>query len=116
MAGCSTPQYRESSETAGSAARQKNAPLEIEHVPEAPLVAPPPQEVLVRTNPPARDNLAENWISLSRWSLENHVGSVEHIAAAPLQTFALNASNGVFVAQAKSLVAKWNGLELRLGF
>jgi N-acetylmuramoyl-L-alanine amidase len=116
MAGCSTRQYRESSETAESAARQKNAPLEIEHVQEAPLVAPPPQEVLVRTNPPARDNLAENWISLSRWSLENHVGSVEHIAAAPLQTFALNASNGVFVAQAKSLVAKWNGLELRLGF
>ena len=90
--------------------------VEIEHVTEGPQVAPPhdvtPPSVQVRTNLP----YADTWIPLNRWARERNLGTVQQIASGITQVYALTTSNGVLTLQAHSLVAKWNGIELRLGF
>jgi N-acetylmuramoyl-L-alanine amidase len=118
VAGCSAaprqaripgpPDWRE-----GQAAR--GTPTETERVPEPPRFAPPPAAV---SHPPAPapGTYAETWIPLDRWSRENHVGTLRRISLVPAPTFALTTPEGVFEIQVNNLVAKWNGLELHLGF
>src|SRR5581483_6628869 len=65
---------------------------------------------------PRTNGYAETWIPLLRWSRENHVGALKRIAVVPGPTFALSTSNGVLTLQANTLVARWNGLEMHLGF
>jgi N-acetylmuramoyl-L-alanine amidase len=112
LAGCYTGPHS----SAPDWSEKPSAPTEIEHVTEGPLIAPPKDIPLpglaIRTNL----TYADTWISLNRWNRENHIGSLEQITPAPNRTFALTTSNGVLVIQAHSLVARWSGVEFRLGF
>lgn len=89
---------------------------EIEHIVEGPQIAPPndlPSPTpLVRTNA----HFASVWIPLERWSRENHIGTLTEISPPPRQAFSLTTSNGTFEIAPRSLIAKWEGAEFRLGF
>jgi N-acetylmuramoyl-L-alanine amidase len=116
LAGCATAPRGTQGQRAPdwNSAPGTNPPIEVEHVSEPIRMAPPPANGTPageRTN-----TYAETWIPLDRWSRENHTGFVRQISPAPLPAFALNASNGVLVVQANTRSAKWNGMELRLGF
>lgn len=90
-------------------------PAEFEHVPEGPQLAAP-----AATLPePFRPNLlvsADALIPVDRWSRENKFGTLRETAVVPVPAFALNSAQGVLTFQAKSLRARWNGLEIHLGF
>ena len=58
----------------------------------------------------------ETWIPLSRWCQANGLPAPVLEAAAPLSTWLLTSPNGTFLLRAGTRVARWNGLELRLGF
>jgi N-acetylmuramoyl-L-alanine amidase len=80
-------------------------------VPPAPVPAPPLS--------PAPDHWAaftETWIPLNRWCQANGLPAPALQRAVPLPTYALGSSNGVLTLQAGTRVARWNGLDLRLGF
>ncbi|MBI3848785.1 MAG: N-acetylmuramoyl-L-alanine amidase [Verrucomicrobia bacterium] len=62
------------------------------------------------------NRFTETWVSLIRWSQSNGFGSFQRISPATTPTYALTTSNGVLVIRADNLTARWNGLELRLGF
>ena len=104
--GSQTPDWSEKTEL----------PMEVEHVSEAPKIAPVrdiDQTVApIRTN----TNFAASWISLPRWVQENNVGTLTQISAAPARRYSLMTSNGVFIFSINSLVAKWQGIEYHLGF
>jgi N-acetylmuramoyl-L-alanine amidase len=53
---------------------------------------------------------------LSRWVRENRLGSLRQITPAATPTFVFVTTNGALFVSTKSRVAKWNGLELHLGF
>jgi N-acetylmuramoyl-L-alanine amidase len=117
LAGCSTTPSRPGEHPSERKAEEENSlSMETEHVSDSPIIAPPPAPLPAPATPSPKTNYADIWIPLNRWSRENQVGTVERIAVAPLHTFSLTTSNSVFILSAKSLVAKWNGLELRLGF
>jgi N-acetylmuramoyl-L-alanine amidase len=75
----------------------------------APTPAPPPPSVSTRQP-------AETWIPFSRWCKANGLGAPCLVGQAPAPAYALNTSGGVLVVRAGSLVAHWDGLEVRLGF
>jgi N-acetylmuramoyl-L-alanine amidase len=91
------------------------APMELEHVADSPEIAAPIE--IVPPPPPVRTNLsfADTWIPLQRWSRENKVGTVTQVSVSP-RIFSLSASNGTLLIQIRNLAARWNGIELRLGF
>jgi N-acetylmuramoyl-L-alanine amidase len=118
LAGCSGPRvYDHGSLDWNSSAPTNRPPARIE--PEtAPAVTPlPPPPAVVSPPPRSHTNsYADTWIPLGRWGREHQVGTLRKISAVPLPTFALTTSNGVLVLQANSRVARWNDLELHLGF
>src|SRR5262245_21028777 len=96
--------------------------MEIEHVSEEVPIAPAPTPTPAPTPPPATQSVrpatntyASTWIPLDRWSRENGAGSFRRVSPSS-DVFSLTTSNGVLVIQPKSLVAKWDGLQLALGF
>jgi len=111
LAGCSTAPRQPRSPRAPD----WNSPDTVKPSPEAAQPAPPPAPVPVPA-PSYTNSYAATWISLARWSRENGCGSLRQISFAPLPTFALTTSNGILILHANSLVAKWDGLELHLGF
>jgi N-acetylmuramoyl-L-alanine amidase len=120
LAGCSTAPragYPPSAPAPGpfQKARTTAPPQKIEFVREAPHVVQPrivaPEPPRPRTNNPA-----ETWIPLNRWVLENRLGSLRQVASAQTPTFALVTTNGILFISANSQVARWDGLELHLGF
>lgn len=120
LAGCSTaPRVREPGALDWNSTGTNPAPPRVEVVAEPPKLAPPPSNAPSATPPsprPPAASYAETWIPLGRWAREHNVGSLRRTATAPSPTFALTTSNGVLTVQVNSLAAKWNGLELRLGF
>jgi len=62
------------------------------------------------------NHYAETWVSFDRWCKANGLGTPACMAPAPVPTYALTTSNGVFVLRTGSKAAYWDGLELRLGF
>src|SRR5262249_35545936 len=56
------------------------------------------------------------WIQLERWCHESGIGTFHRISPAPADVFSVATTNGTLVIQPKSLVAKWDGLQLCLGF
>src|SRR5262245_47780795 len=114
LVGCSTAPRRPAADWSYS---ENAGEMAVEPVPQTPRPAPPPSAKPVITTPTVHTNVhSEIWIPLARWSRDNHIGTVRRTAVAPLPTFTLTTSNDVFVIQAKSLVEKWNGLDLYFGF
>ena len=84
------------------------------HLEEESHLAPPPVAPEV---PPAPANPpAETWISMARWCRENHAGEWREMVFAPQPVFTLTTGKGTLYFQVKSQIARWNGMELHLGF
>jgi N-acetylmuramoyl-L-alanine amidase len=114
LVGCSTAPRRPAADWSYS--ENSAGEMEVEHTSESPKTNPP-TTTAPATTPPARTNVhPETWIPLARWSRDNHIGTVRRTSLTPLPTFTLTTSNDVFVIQTKSLVAKWNGMDLYFGF
>jgi N-acetylmuramoyl-L-alanine amidase len=77
----------------------------------APEPAPAPPAPTVATNQPA-----ETWVPLSRWCRANGLAAPCPVTLAGLPAHALSTPNGVFVFRPGSESARWDGLDLRLGF
>jgi N-acetylmuramoyl-L-alanine amidase len=95
---------------------QRQPVVEIEHVTEPFPVAPPPKNSEPLSGQHTNAAYAETWIPLNRWSRETKTGIVRRLSIAPIPSFAFLTTNGVFLLQANTLAAKFDGLELRLGF
>jgi N-acetylmuramoyl-L-alanine amidase len=58
----------------------------------------------------------ETWISLSRWCRTNDIPAPVRLAGTQTPAFIVTNNNGTLVIKPWSHQARWNGLELRLGF
>ncbi len=115
LTGCSTASHRGSEANYQEIPSQETkAPVEPEHITEAPPLAPPPVTAPVMPTP--TNHLANMWIPFKRWCQENKIGPVQKLASGSVPTFALKAANGLLIFRAYDLVAYWNGMELHLGF
>jgi N-acetylmuramoyl-L-alanine amidase len=117
LAGCKTAPL-------GSATRHaaNEYPTDWELVPKEQPPPPPPPPVVVApspeiTLPPVPITAPETkWVSLNRWSEDRRLGALRRISVAPLESYALSATNGKLIVTAGSLTAYWEGLDVRLGF
>lgn len=82
----------------------------------APLITPLPSNAppVVRVAP--KTVPFETWMPLVRWSRVNGLVPPTRLSVSPAATYALKSTNGVFVLSAGSQFARWDGLDLRLGF
>ena len=87
------------------------APVE----PPAPTPAPAPVVALPAPAAPTKQP-AETWIPIARWCKANGLAAPCAVGQPPALAYALSATSGVFVLRMGSLVAHWDGLEVRLGF
>ena len=85
----------------------------VHRVTEPPRLAPPPAPLIP---PPRTNGYTETWIPLNRWSRENRIGLLQRVSANSGPAFALLTRAGVLMVQAHSLIARWDGLEVHLGF
>jgi N-acetylmuramoyl-L-alanine amidase len=116
LAGCSTKSHRGGHEDYVEVpSREVKAPIETEHITDAPALAPPPAGTSPAVHVPI-NHLANVWVPLRHWSEENNAGPVQSISGGRAPTFALKASNGLLIVRAYDQVAYWNGLEFHLGF
>lgn len=76
-----------------------------------PVVAPVPA-----AQPAPQPPVGATWMSLTRWAAERGFAAPRCLAVAPVTTYSLTTSRGVFVVQIGSGSAFWDGLEVRLGF
>ena len=117
LAGCATAPRK----TAHS--RPADWVAEPEQTPAAPNPAPaitaaPAPATKPAPPPPATSapRYTETWVSASEWR-QNHPGSyLRQISSPPYAEFALTTDNGVFIFQIGTLVARWNSVELHLGY
>lgn len=91
------------------------APIETEHITEAPTLAPPPAVASPAVHAPT-NHVASVWIPMKRWSGEHNAGPVQSISGGRAPTFALKAANGLLIVRAYDQVAYWNSMEFHLGF
>jgi N-acetylmuramoyl-L-alanine amidase len=108
LAGCSTVPR----EKAPDWNSEPDGSMAVEHVSEGPQIAPPADSgsVPAPANQPENSVVNDALIPLVGWTAENNPNTTEPFV------FALTTSNGVFEISTKTSVAKWNGMELRLGF
>jgi N-acetylmuramoyl-L-alanine amidase len=86
-------------------------------VPVSPPVQPPPAPVpAVPATHVATNQVAEVWVPLNRWCRANGLAAPCLITTALWPGYAVSTTNGVFVLRVGSLVAHWDGLEVRLAF
>ena len=117
MAGCATDQQEKAERVANWEQEDKQTQALTPIVPAVPAPAPatpsaPPQPVTAT----ATIQPAETWVPLARWCKANGLSAPCPLAATPTPGYALSTTNGVFVFRAGSLVAHWEGLELRMAF
>lgn len=103
-----------------------NEPVAVESAPADPVPTqvplPSPVSSPVATNPAsvatpvARLAPEVRWQSLHRWADNRDLGPVRRVAAGPVVSFALIANTGVLTLNVGSLLARWDNLEVRLGF
>lgn len=79
--------------------------------PPVPVPVPAPSAAPAVTNPPA-----ETWVALGRWCRSLGLTAPCPLATALAPSYALSTTNGVFMLRVGSLVAHWDGLEVRLAF
>jgi len=78
-----------------------------------PVIAPPP---VVPPRPPITWP-PETWVQLAPWAQANQVGTLTNLSSGGVASvFALHTPRGTLVLQADSQLARWSGLEVRLGF
>jgi len=77
-------------------------------------VAPPVAAPQFLSTPPAVP--AATWIALGRWARERGLGQPRCLAVAPVATYALTTSRGLFTLHIGGREAQWDGTEVRLGF
>ena len=111
--GCATAPRR--------AARSENRPPDWDHgVPatKQPESAPLPAVASALPAPSAPISAAPEltWIALNRWLEEHGLGPLRRVAAGPVESYALVSPRGVMRFNMGSLVARWEELEVRLGF
>lgn len=107
-AGCATGPHKVS---------RKPLPPNWETAPARLANAPKPATAMPAASSAAAPTTPETgWVRLSRWCQERGLSSPQPLAASAPESFALEGSNGVFVATAGSRLARWDGLELHLGF
>ena len=117
LAGCATGPRERAARMADWEREEKLAIVEAPIVPAVPVAppaaAPPPAPPAISAvaNPPA-----ETWVPLARWCQANGLSMPCPLAAAPTPSYALSTTNGVFVLRAGSLLAHWDGLEVRMAF
>lgn len=85
-------------------------PVEIASIPTVPMptVVPAPPAAEVETN--------DTWISLERWCEVNGFGAPKRSSSETPPTFLFSSAAGVMSIKIGSELARWNGLEYRLGF
>ncbi len=79
--------------------------------PPVPAPVPAPQAAPAATNPPT-----ETWVALGRWCRSNGLTAPCPLATALAPSYVLSTTNGVFMLRVGSLVAHWDGLEVRMAF
>src|SRR5262249_35745116 len=114
VTGCSTANRSGTPDYTAVPSQGTKAPVETEHITEAPTIAPPP--ATLPAMPTHANHLANMWVPLIRWSEENKIGPVQKIASGSVPTFGLKAPNGLLIVRAYDQVAYWNSMELHLGF
>jgi len=82
----------------------------------SPIFTPPPQAA-----PPAVKALPklapyEKWVPIQRWARVNGLPEPRRLSLVPALSYAITSTNGVFVLRAGSQLARWDALEVRLGF
>jgi len=85
-------------------------------VPPAPVVVPSPEAAPVPPPIVVTDEPTQTWVPLGRWCLAKGLAAPNLLAVAMFPTYSLSTAKGVFVIRAGSDSARWDGLELRLGF
>lgn len=112
MAGCSTPPERTWQERAPDwedtdLAQTTPAYLDV----PAPAAIAPQSPMAPRFSPPP-----VTWVDVNHWAEQNRVGVVHRVAGTALPAFELRTANGVMLFHTGSLSARWDGVEIRLGF
>jgi N-acetylmuramoyl-L-alanine amidase len=114
LAGCATGPSEDQTQAPNW---QREEVVTAPMTPVAPVTPPAPAPVAVPAAPAAPTNQpAETWISLSRWCKANGLAAPCLVGQAPTPAYALSTTGGVCVLRVGSLVAHWDGLEVRLGF
>lgn len=89
----------------------------VESVPPEPAIAAPAAAPPTASQPAQNaGRTRETWIALARWSHTAGLPAPLHLADGPPAAYALQLPEGSLVLHAGSLLARWNGLELHLGF
>src|SRR5690348_2102815 len=120
LGGCATTPRRNSDHVAdwqdlGEAPPVASAPLSA----PAPTLTNPPPPVIATASPDETepgDRLYPNWISLPEWARKWGLAAPTRLNPGPSPRYAVKSTNGVVVLGAGSVIAHWDGLELRLGF
>lgn len=137
LAACSTTQHRNVANVPdwneADAAPTMTPPALAAPASTAPLLAPvsPPSAspapvssaptatrpwVASAVAPTAQMPSGEKWIPLQRWCRAEGLAAPTQIGLAPSPTYALRSGNGVLTLRAGSVLARWEGLEVQLGF
>ena len=74
------------------------------------VVVPPPMRPL------GTNEFTETWVSLDRWSQFRDFAVVQKISSGASPAFSVSSTRGTLVITANSRIAKWDGVELHLGF
>lgn len=122
LTGCSTPAYH----TAKPARPSKARPPDWQHDLTG-TNAPPPSvsnpSASVPTSPPTSPSpgaptalLETTWLSLNRWAEESGYGALRRVTAGPVESYAMISTGGVLMLNIGSVVARWQNMEIRLGF
>lgn len=64
----------------------------------------------------ASDNGSSGWVSLDQWTTQHKAGVLTQWTDGGTSCYGLRSGQGTLVLRPGSRVARWNGLELRLGF
>lgn len=135
LAACSTadrrngervPDWAEAEVTPLSATPSASRPPSAPVPPFSALHAPAPQASAAAARTPTRQTPPaltphsaqpeETWIPLRRWCQSEGFAAPVLLAAGPMPTYALRSPNGTLVLRVGSLVSRWDGLEVQLGF
>ncbi len=131
--GAATPLLRTGESTAAGRARLQASALASDSSQSSAKQANGNRESDKRAKPvPAHDNAGhpsgptlfasfrshpeQAWIPLQRWSRGTGTVRLNSLGSLPVPAFALHSPNGVMMLSAGSLLARWDGLDVRLGF
>lgn len=109
LAGCSTARRTPppAPDWEGTNALQTVPPVPPPVIPQPQPLMPPP----VRTN-----QFPETWVSLGQWSRANGFAPPQRVVAGTQASYTVTTPQGVLALRHNSRVARWNGMELQLGF